>query len=128
MRLSKFGAILQFAMDLERRGIEFYDAAAKVRASQELAQCAAAARKRLDRLQSMRRELVNEMLLEPIAGFDSFVLPDVVTPPQTGPESEEVRLALEQARKQFYTAASAKVATVAPSLSRAFRQMAGDVH
>jgi rubrerythrin len=126
MRLSKFGAILKFAMDLEQRAIEFYDAAAKARASQELEDCAAAARTRLARLQRLRQEMVNEMLLEPIAGFDSPVLPDVVVPPQTGTEAEEARLGLEQARKQFYAAASAKVATVAPSLSRAFRQMAGD--
>jgi rubrerythrin len=124
MRLGKFGAILKFAMDLEQRTIEFYDAAAGVRASQEMEDSAAAARRRLASLQRMRRELVNEMLLEPIAGFESPELPEVTVAPQGGAETEEARLELEQARNEFYTAAAAKVATVAPSLSKALGRMA----
>ena len=69
MRLSKFGMILRFAMDLEQQAIEFYESAAKAQGSRELYDCAAASRKRLSRLQRMRRELVNEMLLEPISGM-----------------------------------------------------------
>ena len=125
MRLNKFGAILKFAMDLEQRAIEFYDAAAKARTSRELEDCAAAARKRLARLETMRRELVNEMLLEPIAGFDAPALPEVGTIPQAGAELDQARVEFEKARAQFYAAASAKVVIVAPALSRAFQRMAG---
>jgi rubrerythrin len=125
MRLNKFGAILMFAMDLEQRAIEFYGSAADARASRELEDSAAAARKRLVRLDTMRRELVNEMLLEPIAGFDPPALPEVETIPQDAAELEEARAEFEKARTEFYVAASAKVVTVAPALSRAFQRMAG---
>lgn len=125
MRLNKFGAILKFAMDLEQRAIEFYGSAAGAQASRELEDSAAAARKRLARLETMRRELVNEMLLEPIAGFAPPALPEVGTIPQAGAELEEARVEFEKARTEFYAAASAKVVTVAPALSRAFQRMAG---
>ena len=77
MELSKFGPILKFAIDLERRAAEFYEAAAAVEPSPQLEQSAAATRQRLSRLELMRRELVNEILLEPIAGFRQPPLPDL---------------------------------------------------
>ena len=126
MQLSKFGAILKFAIELERRAAEFYLAAAEAQPGRGHEQCAAVSEKRLSRLERMRRELVNEMLLEPIGGFEQPDLPDLDTG-SMGPETiQQRRVQIEQARKRFYTTASAKIATVAPAVSRAFRKMADD--
>lgn len=126
MDLNKFGPILKFAIDLERRAAEFYEAAAAVGPSPELKQSARASRQWLSRLEVMRRELVNEMLLEPIAGFEQPPLPDLEV---RGADCERIRKQreqLSQVRSQFYATASVKIAPVAPSVSRAFRRMAGD--
>ena len=127
MQLSKFGAILKFAIELERRAAEFYRAAAEAQPGGGFEQCAAVSEKRLSRLERMRRELVNEMLLEPIGGFEQPVLPELDTG-SMGPETiQQRRVQIEQARKRFYTTASAKIVTVAPAVSRAFRKMADDL-
>ena len=124
MQLNKFGAILAFAIDLEENASGFYREAAAAYPSQEHEEHAAAARKRLSRLQTMRRELVNEMLLEPIDAFEqpALIAPRVDSMSAEGVQEQKVRI--EQARKEFYTLASAKLATVAPAVSRAFRKMA----
>ncbi len=72
----------------------------------------------------LRRELVNEMLLEPIDGFDQ---PAVAIPTALGTNPEGLqqhRARIEQGRKQFYTVAADRIAVVAPAVSRAFRKMA----
>ena len=124
MELSKFGAILGFAIDLEGRAAEFYEAAAGVAPSPELTHAAAAASKRLSRLERMRRELVNEMLLEPIAGFEPPALPDLEVGDADAERIREQEEQLRQARSQFYATASVKIAPVAPAAGRAFGRMA----
>ena len=124
MQLNKFGAILTFAIDLEQRAAGFYRQAATAYPSQGLEEDAAAARKRLSRLQIMRREFVNEMLLEPIDGFSHPALPPLRTDSMSLEDIRAQRAQIEQTRKQFYATASAKIATVAPAVSRAFTRMA----
>ena len=126
MELRKFGPILKFAIELERRAAEFYEGAAAVAPSPQLTQSAAAARKRLSRLELMRRELVNEMLLEPIAGFEPPPLPDLEVSCADRKHIREQHEQLGQARSQFYAVASVKIEPVAPAASRAFGRMAGD--
>lgn len=126
MELNKFGPILGFAIDLERRSAEFYEAAAVAPPSPDLTQSAAAARRRLSRLERMRRELVNEMLLEPIAGLEQPPLPDLEVDRADRERIQEQSSRLRQVRSQFYAAASVKIAPVAPSVGRAFRRMADD--
>ena len=124
MQLNKFGAILAFAIDLEENAARFYREAAGADPSQGLEECAAAAQKRLSRLQRMRRELVNEMLLEPIDGFDPPALVGLEIDSMDPERVQEQRAQIERTRKQFYAIASSKIATVAPAISRAFRKMA----
>ena len=127
MRLNKFGVILKFAIDLEQRAVELYEAAARIEASRDLEEAAAGARKRMSRLRMMRRELVNEMLLEPIAGFDQPPLPALEVGSADRERVREQQARIEQARKDFYATAAVKIAIVAPSVSRAFRRMADEM-
>ena len=127
MQLNKFGAILKFAIELEQKAAEFYETAAQAAPSQELEESAAAARKRLSRLKVMQRELVNEMLLEPIAGFDQPALPELAVGSTSPERIQRQKAQIEQAARQFYTIASDKLGTVAPGVSRAFKKMAAQV-
>ena len=124
MQLNKFGAILTFAIELEQDAADFYQQAANAYPSRGFEEYAAAAEKRLSRLRRMRRELVNEMLLEPIDGFDRPALPALGTDSMNLKEIQEHKARFEQTREQFYATASVRIATVAPAVSRAFGKMA----
>ena len=72
--LGTFGAVVGFALDLERRAAEFYqsliegDGAGS--ASEILQALARAHKKRQQLMEQMRRENVTEMILEPIHGLE----------------------------------------------------------
>ena len=124
MDLNKFGAILKFALEMEERVAEFYEAAEDASPSPEREAAAQEARKNVSRLQGMRRELVNEMLLEPISGFDHPLPPPL---PKAGADEEEIIRQGERLRtfrRDFYRLASKKIEVVSPAVSRAFARMA----
>ena len=124
MQLNKFGAILKYALELERKVVALSEAAAEAHPSEDLQASAAAARKRLARLEIMQRELVNEMLLEPISDFDQPSLDEIAVSSAGSGDVGQRKAQIDQAAKQFYAIASSKIATVAPGLSRAFKKMA----
>lgn len=66
MDLGTFGAILSFAMDLERRAVAFHGSNGEVAMAQ-------AAERRLRLLEQARREGVAEMILESIDGLDGTI-------------------------------------------------------
>lgn len=72
MELGTFGAILGFALELEKQAALFYEQGAKsehiTSIFNELAQ---GSRKRVERLERARREGVAEMILEAISGLKS---------------------------------------------------------
>lgn len=73
MELGTLGAVLRFAIELEGQSAEFYQEAASL-ARHSLAEgvfraLAEAKKKRKELLERSRREYINEMLLEPIAGL-----------------------------------------------------------
>jgi hypothetical protein len=70
MELGTFGAILGFAMDLEEQVVRFYERAAEGDPGGAFADRARSGRKRLQRLERARRELISEMILESITGLD----------------------------------------------------------
>ena len=124
MQLNKFGAILKFAIELEQTAAEGYEAAAAAGPGQGLGESAAAARKRLSRLRTMQRELVNEMLLEPITGFEAPTLSELGVDAADPKDIGRQKARIDQAVKEFYTLAAEKIATVAPGVGRAFARMA----
>ena len=124
MELNKFGAILKFALEMEERAAQFYEAAGDATPPLERKSAAQEARKNLLRLQRMRRELVNEMLLEPISGFD-YPLPPPL--PKAGADTEEIARqeeALRIFRRDFYRTAAGKIEIVSPAVSAMFLKMA----
>jgi hypothetical protein len=124
VELNKFGVILKFALDMEERAAEFYEAAGNPAPSPQRKSAGQEARKNVVRLQRMRRELVNEMLLEPISGFD-YPLPP--PPPKAGADPKEIvrhEEALRTFRRDFYRTAARKIEIVAPAVSQVFIKMA----
>jgi hypothetical protein len=124
MELNKFGVILKFALEMEERAAEFYEAAGNAAPSLELKSAGQEARKNVLRLQRMRRELVNEMLLEAIGGFDYPLLPPL---PKAGADKEEIARqeeALRIFRRDFYRTAARKIEIVSPAVSGVFMKMA----
>jgi hypothetical protein len=110
--LNTFGAILAYAIDLEARLRDYYQAAGNpVRASE--------ADKRRTNLERVRRENVTEIKLEPIEGLDEadyrLNLAD------TSPAGQQV---IEQTAAKFYADAAPKinVREAQRALERAARQ------
>ncbi len=116
MELGTFGAILGFAIHLEKAAAEFYEAAvtggptgldASIR--HLCGDLARGSQKRLRRLEQARRELVAEMILESISGLDGddyTVEPGPVTDPAGLLHQAQ---ALERAAASFYRDAAAKM-------------------
>ena len=124
MELNKFGVILKFALDMEERAAEFYEAAGNAAPALQRESAGREARKNVLRLQRIRRELVNEMLLEPISGFD-YPLPP--PSPKAGADAAEIARHEERLRtfrRNFYRTAAGKIETVSPAVSQAFIRMA----
>ena len=75
MELGTFGALLRFAMDLERQAGEFYRSlASKIQHSSATELFSGYARehaRRLKLLEGLRQQSINEVLLEPISDMDS---------------------------------------------------------
>ena len=75
MELGTLGAVLAFAVKLEGQGAEFYEEVASLAqdppASEVFLSLAEAKRKRKKRVETSRREYVNEMLLEPLVGLNT---------------------------------------------------------
>jgi rubrerythrin len=70
MELGTFGAILRFAMELEQQAADFYEEAAGGELEEVFGELARGSRKRRNRLERARREMVVEMVLESITGLD----------------------------------------------------------
>jgi rubrerythrin len=124
MELGTFGAILNFAMELEKQAADFYEAGIPGERADVFRSLARSARKRLGRLEQARRELVAEMILESITGLASDVY-DVTLGPAAG-EADRRRqaCALEEAAASFYRDAAAKMPI--REVVRLFRRMAAE--
>jgi hypothetical protein len=72
MSLNQFGAVLTFAIDLEKQLAEFYTQAADSDSNgSEFSQRAAGAQKRRQKIEQARRQNVTEITLEPIEGLEA---------------------------------------------------------
>ena len=109
MQLGTFGAILTFAIGLERRAAEFYEQAAQGGTDTLFRDLGRGARKRLERLEQARREGVSEMILESITGLDSDAYR--VDLDLRADRVDQLRQAqnMEETAARFYLAAAAKL-------------------
>ncbi len=119
MELSTFGAILRFAIELEKGAAAYYERAAQAAASspQGLSDLAQAHHKRRQLAEQTRRENVTEMILEPIYGLREE---DWRVDLEGAGWGQAV--ALEGKLRGFYIAAAAKVSI--PQVARILRRMA----
>ncbi|MBK8029448.1 MAG: hypothetical protein J0M07_21025 [Anaerolineae bacterium] len=97
MSLNTFGAILAFAIDLEARLRDYYQAAGN-------AGRAAEADKRRQNFERVRRENITEIKLEPIEGLHEADYALNLTD-----NSETGQTALEEIAAQFYTDVAPKI-------------------
>ena len=128
MELNTFGALLKFALGLEDAAARFYEEAAQAARDDALRSALAAraesTKRNRQRLERVRREQVNEMLLESIEGLregdyrpaaDPSALDDL-----TASAAE-----LESACERFYRDAAERLSI--PEVVRSFQRLA-DAH
>ena len=122
--LTTFSAILTFAVDLEDKSAQFYDAAAKV--GDDLADTfenySRRSAKRKQRMVAVRQDNITEMVLEPITGLDSDNYALNVTAPSDRAHALAQALEIEGRLKRFYVEAEPKLNVTEPR--RAFQKMA----
>lgn len=70
MDLATFGAIMSFALAIEKQAAAYYEEAARGDLEELFSDLAKSARKRGKRIERTRREGITEMILEPITGMD----------------------------------------------------------
>jgi hypothetical protein len=115
MELGTFGAVLKFAMDLERMTGAFYASAREITEGSPLASefdaLLARGEQRLKTLERVRRENTTEMILEPIAGLESDGYNPDIRIPDASDERRTLALAieLEKMLHRFYSDAALKV-------------------
>lgn len=129
MPLTNFGAILNFAEQLEREDMEFYtraaDAATDGAARNRYQAFAGEGKKYVTLVQRTRRENVTEMILEPIRDFrrDGY---QAAAADAAGPDADTVRKAAvsrEQRAFSYYTDAAEKIRAL-PEVARALKTLA----
>jgi len=131
MELNTFGALLKFALELEEAAARSYDEAAKAARDEALrsglAARAESARKNRQRLERVRREQVNEMLLEPIEGLreSDYRAGGDASPAAADDDLTASAAELEAACERFYRDAAERLSI--PEVVRSFQRLA-DAH
>jgi len=127
--LTTFGALLRFAIDLENIAVEFYQASAKeafVETQPTWLDLAQQHQQRMNRLERIRRENLNEMLLEPIAdlNLENYAIEAGVPPDASLPDLLSRAVQLEGQAQKFYQDSASKAKSVLAEAARAFTKLA----
>ena len=117
MNLGTFGAIMTFAMELEKQGVSLYGGEAEEIPEDTRAELLRGSRKRLKRLERARREGVAEMILEPIQGLE-----DEQYRVQEAGSAAETAVRFERECARYYRDAAEKLPIL--EISRLFERMA----
>lgn len=117
MNLGTFGAIMTFAMELERQGVSLYGGEAEGIPEGTRAELLRGSRKRLKRLERARREGVAEMILEPIQGLE-----DEDYRVEEAGSAAETAVRFEAGCARYYRDAAEKLPIL--EISRLFQRMA----
>ncbi len=132
MELGTVGAVLSFAIKLEGHSVEFYEEAASLTkdspASDVFLSLSEAKRKRKARVERSRREFVNEMLLEPIAGLEEsdYLVETELTPDMDSQAALRLANSLEASSQALYLEAAEKISHL-PQLARVFRKLGQEI-
>jgi hypothetical protein len=122
MELGNFGAILDFALQLEAQAATFYEAAAGGGHRGPYGQLIGDTRRRQRRLEQARREGVVEMVLEPVSGFNSDVYCLELDLGADEATSQRQAIALEDVAIRFYRDAAVKMPIL--GVARLFQRLA----
>ncbi len=109
MELGTFGAILRYAGEREARAVAFYEGAAPAGREALWGELARGARRRAQRLEEARRELISEMILEAISGLDAAAYAVELEGAASDEEIVARARAWEEASTRFYRDAAAKM-------------------
>jgi hypothetical protein len=124
--LSSFGTVLGFAQALEASALsasrELAAQAGSEGARERLEDCARRHDKRARQLDRLRRERLNEVVLQPIAGMNR----EDYLPPEAWPEADTLGalVEVEGRAERFYRDAAVVAANVLGGLPRTFEKMA----
>lgn len=128
MELNTFGALLKFALALEDAAERFYREAAPTAETEALkgsfAALAQAAKSNMQRLERVRREHVNEMLLESVEGLKAgdYQLGAPVPPTTCDAGLTSAAAGLEAGAERFYREAADRLSI--PEVVRSFLKLA----
>ena len=132
MELGTTSAVITFAIELEEKAQTCYSQAQKATVDTQILEVLQRFQKhyskRIKRLQRFRRELVTEMILEPIHGFNREEFEHIHQIPSKA-EAPEILLALlanEENLKKYFETASKKLEFL-PELSDQFHLLAEDI-
>jgi hypothetical protein len=115
MELNTLGAVVRFAISLEMQADSRYVEWELARASDSVSEARAAAQRNLRALERIRREQVNEMLLEALTGLDSDEY-------ELEAGAAISASSLESGLERFYRAAAARLSI--PEVARSFARLA----
>ncbi len=125
--LTSFGLLFKFAIVTERAAAELAGLAAErdecADRQSELADCAGRHGKRGEQLERIRRERLNEVVLQRIDGMDRAKYVPVLDLPPGGQAMERI-IALEESAARFYDDAAAIAANVLAGVEKTLRRLA----
>ena len=130
MELSTFGAVMRFAIDLERAAADFYTAAAQSVASQPVKDAFTAlaeeSRRRATMLERTRQEKVTEMILEPIHGLrqEDYLPQNMDAGSASGEGLVSQAMEMETKAARFYTDALEAGRRLLGEVARTFERLA----
>ena len=127
--LTSFGTLFKFAVSLEEAAAELAQAAAKKEdcaASWRdfLSDCAAKHQKRSKRLEQLRRERLNEVVLQPIAGMDAENYAPEAVPEGDAKQALGALATTEEKAAQFYEDAAKTAANVLTGVEKTLLKLA----
>lgn len=122
--LTSFGALIRHALALEEQAVAFYEQPAPEVSSEinsALGELAKAHRERRELLEKVRRELLSEMVLEPVDGLDGKAYIHTADPSR-----DRIALAkeLEGVAERFYDDSARVARMVLAEAARVFERLA----
>jgi len=122
MELNSFGAVMGFAIEVEKKLCEYYQTASDTLKEEVFINLAKEQSKAITAMERTRRENVAEMILVAIQGIreEDFTM-DITVPP-SAQEAKQKAIALETIAIQFFQLASEKIGV--DDVERFFKKLA----
>ena len=128
--LTSFGTLFKFALVMERAALELASLARErkecMARRDDLSNCARRHRKRLEQLERVRRERLNEVVLQRIHGMEGPEYMPALGFPEDATERETIErvIAVEETAARFYEDAASIAANVLAGVDRTLRKLA----